>query len=434
MNRFLVTLVLCGCLVPVASQQEVHADEPSEKQPLTWTNPFEPISAAESRDKLVLLLITNDVAFATDDTDAPRQLWCTPIVESVVRSAMKSRSDLKDKLVLQPVAAGTPKLLSNGVDRNQPQRAIVVLCDVNYKLLSLQVGVPDDRNLLTMIEDGQYVQTLLQLHPGTDDENSNKRFDEIVQYTSERMPRLWREALKAITNTMRQDAEDDATTIDVENTDTLSGVLDRRWLARIGQSYEGIYLTDVKQRFAVNESSDLLRLAVIEQHPQARQPWCDAMLPFLAGLDTRTHWRAIAELVWKRPTVVDPNIVQDNDDDQLLAWWELQKESKMVIFGIKPLLLESLRPWPPVNVDNAADKRGLGWKDLENAATKHPFRYVTHQQLATLMRSRELKQIEVLFPTPARYVLFDPNRQMGVTIHESDLPAKYIGRIKRNIK
>ncbi len=395
---------------------------------LKWSAPFKAISASTS--PLVFMVITNDDPF--DDsrhnpagkaqTDKTAPLWCNSIIESVFKNVLRSRPDLTDHYVLQSFAAGTPKLLTNGIDRNQPERAMLAVCDSHYRLLAFQIGVPDHNEMLTLIEDAQFVQTLRQ-NSGDDPADLGKRFDSIAAYHAKRMPRLWREAAAAMKEAVRQDAEEES-----DAQIAKSDALRRRALARIGESFEEVYLQDVEQRFAFDDASDRVRLAVVEQHTQARQPWCDALLPFVEGSDFRTNWTVLAEFVWKQSPVTSQNA-----SDELLTWWDRHIERRMVIFALDPPILKSLQPWPPINVDSIADKRKLGWKDLENVASKHPFRHVSADQLAALMRTRNLQPIDIQLPSTARYLAFEPKRSSGVVIREGDLPAKHIGRIKRAI-
>jgi hypothetical protein len=418
------------CFLCLTTFESAVGEEPGQqKVDLTWSTPFEAISASTTVSPLVFIVITNDDplddlsgdAAAKSQTDKPAILWCKPIIESVFKRVLRSRPDLKDHYVLQPIAAGTPKLLTNGIDRTQPERAMLALCDSDYRLLALQIGVPDIDEMLTLIEDAQFVQTL-QNNVGNDHADLAKRFDGVTEYNSKRMPRLWREAVDAMKKIVRQNVEEDDDQI-VE-----SDSLKRRALARIGESFEETYLQDVKQRFAFDDASDRVRLAVIEQHTQARQPWCDAMLPFVEGSNFKENWTVFAELVWKQSPVT-----RHNQSQELLNWWDSNAERKMVVLALDPPILKTLRPWPPIDVDSIADKRNLGWTDLENAASKHPYRHVNAEQLATLMRARNLKPIDIELPSRARYIVFDPKRSSGVVIREGDLPAKHIGRIKRSI-
>ncbi|QDT13807.1 hypothetical protein [Planctomycetes bacterium K23_9] len=421
MKSLSVTALLLACSACISACSVVQADEKS----LTWTKAFEPNSARDSADKLILLLITNDDPFVENSSHEPRSLWCTPLVESVLQEVSQARDDLKEKFILQSLAAGTPKLLSAGKDRNKPERAIIAVCDTNYRLLGLQTGVPELSNMLTLIEDAQFASALLNAPEGKNQKAARHRADEITQYYAQRLPRLWSEAQQEIVAKTEQDADDES----VKSTSVTSTNLTRRKLANIGEALDEIYLADVKRRFSLNEPSDLLRLAVIEQHPQVRQPWCDAIFPLVAGTDFQTHWQSLVELIWKRSPVTE-----SNHDQPLIEWWDRNAASNTVVFSIEPPILDSLRRWPPINVDNAADRLKLGWRDLENVAAKVPFRHVTHQQLATVMRIKGLQPIDTELPSRGRYVVFDPGRKTGIVIHENDLPAKHIGRIKRAIK
>ena len=403
----------------------VHAigDEPAGDEGLHWQPTFGAVSASEPFS-LVVMLITNDDGFATRPTGKGKRgelnvsPWCTPIFGHAYRTALQTRPDLKDRCFLQFLPAGVPTLLTGGNPRNKPERAIVAICDGNYRLLSMVVGVPDADEFLTMIEDAQQVHSMLTLYQ----QDKAKMTAEIADRSMSRITRLWRDGLKEMLATMdvgNADAQGDS--------DTGQNLI--ATLGRIALTFQEVYLTDVRLRFGLSDAADRTRLIVLEQHPEARRPWCEAMMPFVAGTDFLSTWKSLTEAVWH----VTP-VMHDANADELLAWWDTQVENDPMVLAIEPPLLMRQRPWPPVEVGGVAERRGLGWQDLQKLLLELPYRNVDTEQLAVLIRDRELQPIDVQLPTRTRYLFFEPNQKAPLAIREGDIPAKPIGRIKRMMK
>ncbi len=410
MRALLALTFLCATALTSAG------DEPAVDETLSWQPPFTAVSASEPFS-LVVMLITNDDAFAAIKPPAKEggqpqvTQWCRPNLQHAYRKALAARPDLKDRCFLQYLPAGTPQQLTGGHDRNQPERAIVAICNGNYQLLSLVVGVPDSDELLTMIEDAQQVQAFIELYEG----EIGKITGGIADRSMKRMTRLWRNALKEILAAM--------------NADDRSGqAFLTTTLGRIALTFQEVYLTDVRLRFGLTDAADRIRLVVLEQHLEARRPWCEAMMPFVAGTDFTKTWKPLTEAVWQ----VAP-VVHDADADELLAWWDTQVENDSLVLALDPPLLLRQQPWPPVDLGGIADKRGLGWQDLQKLLLELPYRTVDGEQLATLVRDRGLPPLDIELPTRARYLFFEANKRAPLVIREGDIPGKPIGRVKRMI-
>ncbi len=399
-------------------------DEPASDEALPWQPPFAAVSASEPFS-MVVMLITNDDAFGllkakeAAEVDVVGQVppWCQIVFERSYRKALGTRPDLKGRCFLQYLPAGMPQSLTGGSPRNQPSRAIIAICDGNYQLLSLGVGVPDSDELLTMIEDAQQVHSMIQLH-----RNQKARISgEIADRSMTRITRLWRDALKAMLATM-----------DVGVGEADDGDLDEGMIATLGRialSFQEVYLTDVRTRFGLSQAADKIRLTVLEQHPEARQPWCESMMPFIAGTDFLKTWKPLTEAVWH----VTP-VSHRASADELLAWWDTQVESEHLVLALQSPLLMRQSPWPPVDVGSVAASRGLGWQDLQKLFLEMPYRNVDTEQLAVLVRDRDLQPLDIQLPTRARYLFFEPQKRAPFVIREGDIPAKPIGRIKRAVK
>ncbi|MGB7323221.1 MAG: hypothetical protein WBD31_00005, partial [Rubripirellula sp.] len=275
-------------IVPETDDENAESEE--------WGNPFQPVSVSEADNTLVLLLVTNDEPRASGDTeneadDADNKArrdrrgqdtgiggWCTDVFADAYRDVRRNRPDLKKQIVLQWLPAGLPRELTGGKPDNVPARAMLLVCDGNYRLLSFLVGVPDAADLQALIEDAQEFQLLT----GLENESTGSIAIKLAQRSSQRVPRTWRAVLEETVLMMDEELTKDP--------------IDRiRWL---GDRFTGFYLADVRLRFGLNDASDKDRLTVLEQHIQTRKPWSETLIPFLAGIDVEKTWPALVESVW----------------------------------------------------------------------------------------------------------------------------------------
>jgi hypothetical protein len=403
------------------------SDEPSSDEPIRWQEPFEAISTSKTGDALVLVVITNEDPFlnqelleqaakkaAAGKLDQNPPVWCADVLTLACRKALDRRADLRGRLTLQSIAAGLPKELTGGQTRNTPSRAVIALCDGDYRLLALTVGVPDTDDLLTLIEDGEDVATMRQLH--ADDEQSIVKA--IAERSHQRVSRLWRGALEEILVAMQGDRGGD------EGAANAQRDFDGR-MRLLSETFDPPYLADVKLRFGLTESTDQTRLVILEQHPEARQPWCDAMIPFIAGSDVAVVWRELVESIWGHQP-----ITSDADAKELLDWFDLLTKTEAVVLSLESPVHSRRVPWPPVT-DRFAN-RGIGWQGVHALALEHPFRSVDRQQVAALIHTRDLNAVDIQRPSTARYLFFDPKKKHPLVVREGDPPGRFAGILKRS--
>ena len=70
---------------------------------------------------------------------------------------LRTRPELKDRVSLQSILAGTPSELSGIGVSNSPPRVILLVCDGFYTVLALSAGTPSVDDMLTILEDAQEV-------------------------------------------------------------------------------------------------------------------------------------------------------------------------------------------------------------------------------------------------------------------------------------
>ncbi len=419
-----VTLAL---LLLAGFASSARSDEPQAEEVIPWQTPFQAISASDADDALVLVLITNEDPFATADS-APAAtrnkiklanpippVWCADVLGHAYLKTIRQRADLRGRLTIQSIAAGLPKELTGGEARNLPARAVLALCDGSYRLLAVTVGVPDADELLTLIEDGEDVAAMRQLHA----EDRTKTVHLIAQRSSERLSRLWRGVLEEVVVAMHGDEDDDPG----QDTESEQAFIDRMRL--LGETFTPTYMADVRLRFGLTDAADRTRLVVLEQHPETRRPWCAAMIPFIAGSDFNVIWRELVESIWGHAP-----ITADGEATELIEWFDTQIKTDAIVLSLKPPLHLRHLPWPPVT-DKAA-RRGAGWQQVHELALEHPFRKVDAQQLAVLIRSRDLAAVDIERPSLARYLYLEPRKRLPYVVREGDPPGRFAGRLKRS--
>lgn len=419
--RVLLAITILYSVACCARGDEGLSDAPD---PIPWQNPFETISASKADESLVLILITNEDPFVAserakktkkqvraDQGTSNPPVWCANVLALSYRKAIEQRGDLRERLTLQSIAAGLPKELTGGDSRNAPARAVLALCDGNYRLLAFMVGVPDVDDLLTLIEDGEDVVAIGQL----DSEHPQQIVHKIAQRSSERMSRLWRGSLEEMAVAMQSDEDGVAESKELLNAR----------LRLLSETFEPTYLADVRLRFGLTESTDQTRLIVLEQHPETRRPWCESMIPFIAGSDFLETWGVLVESIWGHQP-----ISHDAEAEDLLSWFDLQTNTDSVVLSLQPPLHLQRLPWPPIT-EKGGRKRGVGWQDVHALAVEHPFRSVDAQQLAVLIRARDLNAVDIHRPSMARYLFLEPKRKRAIVVREADPPGRFAGILKR---
>jgi hypothetical protein len=397
-------------------------DQPVADDTLDWQTAFSPLSAKNTERSLAVILITIDEAIESPTEEGAKldaKLWCRLLFERMYRRSLQARRDLADHCNLQFLPAGVSKSLTAGKPRSRPARAIVAICDAKYRLLSLTVGVPEADEFLTIIEDAQQVRSFLELQG----REKGKIAAAIAERSMKRLTRLWRGALKEMLAAVDV-GKDDAAEPAAESSELLISLL-----SRIAISFEEVYSVDVKLRFGLTEVTDRRRLVVLEQHPETRRPWCESMMPFVAGSDFTETWIPLTEAVWHTDVVT-----HDVDIQELLRWWDTHSQSDTVAVAIEPPLLARQRPWPAVDVGGVADRRGLGWQDLQKLLLEVPFRNIDASELTALIRARDLAPVDITVPTRARYLAYEPGNRKPWAIREGDVPGKHISRLQRTMK
>ena len=397
-------------------------DAEAELEGLEFRDPFATLSASEIRDKLVVFLITDDDPFdwtkaSLEKADrsrlgTSRDVWCGQDFRRSFSKLFALRPDLKDRCIVQRVPAGLPKRLTGGVATTLPRRAVVAICNGNYQLLNLCVGVPDPTELISRIEDAEEVKTQISLHKGDPEKLSQMTMDR----TRERVRRMYKETIAKLTEAMAGD-------------ESLVAV-DEAWIAkyvRFVSELNPIYLFDVKLRFGLDDPSDLIRLLVLEQHCETREDWCESIAPFVVGRPMQDLMNPLVDTTWGTPAVIKTDAAEH---EELLRWFSTQRENATLVLSIKPTYLDRDLPWPPPNV-NRVTLGTRDWVALEKAMSNHPFRAVSAEELAVVLREGDEMPIHLLAPSRARYIVFQSDKRKPFVIREADIPGKFIKRLEK---
>ena len=421
-----LSLLIAVFLLQGSGSYSILNAEPLKEPALNWQAAFTALSAENQASKLVLMLVTNDDAFhdqpaaanrrnadAAQPPDQAQHGWCAAEFHHTCQRVLKLRPDLTNKLSLQSVVAGTPSELLGGTASNSPKRVVLFVCDNTYHLLALSIGIPSADDLLTLIEDAQEVKTLRELNEATPDQATNA----IVQRNKTRLGRLWNMKLQQMIEAKKQD---DALVDNAAAPPTPPLHL----LYKLYSALQPTYNYDVQTRFGLTTDLDARRLVILEQHSEARYSWCQAITPFIAGMDVQQDWNIFVELLWQHCAVAS-----GSDQTDLLTWFDEQKKSGPFVMAIKSPSHLQHRTWPPTTAPK--HRKGTSWQTAHDAATEFPFRTITPQQLTELVRQRQLKPLTFFSPSMVRYLLVSPNNRLPQLIREQDPPARFWGLLRR---
>ena len=400
------------------------ADEPipdssKAKMTLTWRAPLSSLSTDASVNSLTLLMITDSDPLEAEsdprnEDAATAKPWCDSVFAKSMRALYEYRPDLRDSLQLQHMAAGTPEILTGGTRPKLPRRAMLVVLDDEHRLLGWSVGVPETEHLVRLIEDAEEV--FLIVSRLRDDPGASG--DEVARRSATRLDRRWANVMNEQWQLMGGRSASDV----LETAEQLSNRI-----SLLATAFRRAYVKDVALRFGLTEELDRTRLAILEQHPQTRRPWCEAMIPFLAGVDFELAWRPMIEAVWNLHCVS----TMDQADD-LIAWWDGLPDDKPVVLELRPPLLASNVAWPPPATEGVAARRGLGWDALHELLETETYRSVLACELGILMGHREIPPIDISDPSRARYLYFETTAKTPVLMRERDVPGRYVAFVKRN--
>ncbi len=407
-RRFILTLSMLLPIVAPAMGDEVVGAGTG----ISWQPAFEPISGSTSDDSLVLLMVTNDPSSTEVGSPSDDGGWCGEVFVDAFRDMCSRRPELQNKIRLQSCLAGLPIELTGGKPGNGTARSILFVGDNQYRLLSFVVGVPDSSELMTLIEDAQEYRSMREIGTLTDREIKVK----LSRRSRERLTRNWREVLDE--NLIAMDVEEamDSTT------ESVATVIER--VSVLNERFRDVYLSDVRLRFGLNDASDAARLTTLEQHVQTCRPWCEAMTPFVAGLDLQKFWSPITESVWGIMPV--RSAVDVAEVGQPLVGLD---SDELLVLSIQPPNSQRHIPWPP-HRDSTLPLIDV-WHRVDTMARSGQYQEINLQQLALIMSLRNLPPIDIRGSSLIRYVALPPDKNKPLLVFQSDPPGRVVASLKR---
>ncbi|GAA5505865.1 hypothetical protein [Novipirellula caenicola] len=404
MRKLLLMTILS--LIAVAASAEV----PSST--ILWEKPFQTRSESAADKSLILILVTNDDPF---DVDAGG--WAGELIEEPIAELAQQRMGFAERVTTQFLPAGIPSVLTAGESRNVPARAIVAICNRDYRLLSFCVGIPDTDELVTLIEDAEEVQTLAGIHQ----EAPKQLIRELAERSADRVGRRWQQwMVQAVT--------------EIENNPADEAAADR--IARVVPLLEQSYLAESQLRFGLSDPEDATRLGLLEQHVCTRQPWCDSIMPLVANADFRQHYRKLIQPIWGHPLVN-----ADADAAEVIDWAASQSDHTTAKKeGVFVLLLQSPIASAMAPIQEEGDGKNEGkqsrvakaWDRVAALVAKFPNREVDLQQLALLSRAQQWPAIDIQRPSIARYIFVDAQKPTPLVVHLTDSPGRFASVLQRS--
>ncbi|WP_144057884.1 hypothetical protein [Novipirellula maiorica] len=386
------------------------ADAPSST--VLWDKPFSSQPQSLANNTLVLLLITND-----DPFDVVPGGWAGELMEEPIAEVSQQRIGLRDRLATQFLPTGIPSSLTAGEPRNLPPRAVVAICNSDYRLLSLCVGIPETNELSALIEDAEEVQTLM----GIPNDDPSELIRELAERSAERVGRRWQQWIaQAVT--------------DIENNQADEAVADR--IDRLGQRFEQAYLAEARLRFGLSDPEDYTRLGLLEQHVSTRQPWCDSMIPLIANTDLRQHYRKLIQPIWGHPPVDAAA-----DASELIDWAAThidqaatEKQGTFVLSLQSPIAnaMTQKRGQDQANDAGKQNRVTKAWDRVASSVQLHPNREVNLQELALLSRAQQWPAIDIQRPSMARYIFVDAAKPTPLVVHVTDPPGRFAAVLQRS--
>jgi hypothetical protein len=411
-------LVFAGCFISGRDHpNRLLAVEP--KTNFVWLPPFTEPSESKPTSTLRLLLITDDDPFAPADNGENAKPWCADFLQDSLRELFERRPALQKEMLLQHAAVGLPDVLTANTPASSARRCIVVMTDNEHRLLSLAIGIPDGEILQRLIEDAEEVKRLIT----SSAENYGLIQNQLRERSRQRVDRSWQAVVENLSEELPGRVD--------EHHLTAGPKTPIRWpelLHDLAERIHPFFLQDTLIRFGLTGETASARRVQLEQHPQTRAPWCEAVIPFLFAADLKTLVVPLAEIIWEQPVVF-----RTATGDAWTAKWNQFPEDVPIVLRIRPPTPKRDVPWPPPSKTKIAARVGVDWQGLDEMLRAEPFfEPIEISDLALLIRKTSVEPIDLMKPSLARYLYFPRKSARPIVIREKSLPARYFGMIKRS--
>ena len=383
------------------------------------------------------------------------------------------------------VFLGMPPGITGGVVNPITPGLILAIADHRGRVLSFCIGVPDRERLAIMLNDAAAVQMELRAagdHPDTTF-GSPAWYANRTQYHDVRRSHFYDAAVENVQSGLSQfkirpkddpaDGQNVNAILSQVDKDEIDFAADRiapdqrddphrlAFIRRLAGSFssddptalfyaahhfiEPIFMQDFVTRFQVDASTFDAEMRTWQQHASARNPYVDAMAPFVEGQPLADLLPAMGAAIWRAPVV--PPV-----DANLTVWQQwIAKPAKPAGRTVGPANVAA-------SASNACvlaiDYRSCGWAafDVDAAIatadrgetpvriqtvdqlgvwlTQMPMRSIRVGELASLVASGDIPPVDLLRPTVLRFVVRHPRHDKPVLIRPSDSPIRMIKRLK----
>ncbi|MEM9646482.1 MAG: hypothetical protein AAF989_15935 [Planctomycetota bacterium] len=216
-------------------------------------------------------------------------------------------------------------------------------------------------------------------------------------------------------------------------------------LSMVDRVFTPLYQMDAFSRFADSEAARgdvgfwTKAMVVLEQHAEAKRPWCLAVTPLFVGVSLDSHWREIVERAWHADAVRQISLSKGWQD-----WINEHAGEGLIVLDLKAFGMENvLRPSKDETPDQAPGRkrtsRRASWTDVDTLLDEFPRRDVSLEELAAMQKTGMIEGMDVQSPTAMTQILISiRNAEKGgrsktppYIIRRGDSPARHVGRLRR---
>lgn len=412
---------------------------------VNWSTEFMKLDEAQSEKTLVVMVFTNDVSPEwLRASKAPRPkgtpiCWCEAALAQAAGQIDPGFFHPSSPIFWQRIPIGLPPILTGGKPHSDVPRTFTILTDGEYRFLEMMVGVPEQADLSSLIEDAEETRMWMHQYCGDPTEATPiGMLEEIVDRNQDRLGRLWTAELGRQRRALGDDAfqmDFDGGTVDPLNDPVEFTELFLTRLGSIADQLQMVYLQDAQSRYGLTDESDIKRLAVLEQHSDTRQSWVSCLSPFAVGTDVRKTYVPLAELIWNcrvMPTkLATPHTDGSSADAALSAWIEGQGNQHPFALRLPLPFLASLKNDRRAAVSEVAERRGLGWDDLNAELQKLPVYQTSPLPLATRLHRTGARPIDLNRPSPTQVLFFRSAVDHANPIRDGEPPGRSVTMIRR---
>ncbi|SMP54277.1 hypothetical protein SAMN06265222_104229 [Neorhodopirellula lusitana] len=392
-----------------------------------WTSPMREVDTATADQTLLVIVITDDIDPAWISLDKTIRLanrpvcWCETSITKAVAAIPPGFAHPSAPIEGQHWPLGIPKVLTGGESNLPPGRTITVVTDGHYRTLGVIVGIPEDQELVRLIEEAEETRGWLRQHRREPDQLVKK----LAERSRQRLPRIWQlqldQQVAALGTTPLEQVADA-----ISQNERFTKQVQIRF-GQVADQVQHTYKQHIEQRFGMTPETDFRRLVALEQHSATRMPWMTTLLPFMAGADLRNVYLDLAETVWDQRAMP----IQMQGKDPLGDWLTQFGDQGPFALHIPPPYLRNRTELQLAKVSDIAQRRGFGWQDLDEALGNGPVRETNLRELATWLYRSKKRPLDLQRPSQTRYLFFRSSTDSPYPIRDGEPPGRSITMIRQ---